>query len=97
MDKYFELLRYEVNFLLFAIETCHGADIKKQAEDALNYVFYCFFFNKQDPEFYSAVDTLQYYISFVSDEYNDLYPTFYKDISQIFKMIALIKRENSIV
>lgn len=97
MDKYFELLRYEVNSLLFTIETCLGADIKNHAEDALNYIFYCFFFNKQDSELYRNVDTLQTYISSVNEGYKDLYPTFKKDIFQIQKMMTLIKREHSII
>jgi len=97
MDKDIELLRNEVNYLLFTIETCLGTDIKTHAEDALNYTLYCFFFNKQDLELYRTVDRLEIYISYVNDEYKEIYPTLKKNISQILKMITLIKREHFVV
>lgn len=97
MDKNFELLRIEVNYLLFAFETCLGTDIKKQAEDALNYIFYCFFFNKQDIELPHNINMLQINISSVSDEHKEIYPIFKEDIPTILAMMELIRIECSII
>lgn len=93
MFNNFEAIRLEVNYFLSIIETSQGSEYKIYAEEALNYIFYCFFFNKQDLELYNAVDRLDLYIVSVCDECKEIYPIFRNNIPTILEMMKIIKHE----
>lgn len=89
----FEAIRIEVNYFLSIIETSQGSEYKVYAEEALTYIFYCFFFNKHDLELYNSVDRLELYIIGVYDVCKEMYPTFSNNIPTILEMMKIIRHE----